>query len=260
MGPGTQKVPPVFYNTPVSVTDLNASRASLFVQLLGPPLPIVCTNSSGAESFSSSHDLLSCIFGRLLQINDRNVFRGAYPTEEFDGDWQSHLLLGEHATELLKALVAITAENKEVNKNTGVPFHPQTLLEKMQPHFHAYTRQIVTLAMGYDLFTSGCPASRIPQTQDVRFLLDSQRINMATHRHIVLSTVDFFCSLLCFRCGATDQEVMQCRKNLSMQPMKYDHTLLKCMNLIRDLAPEILQGELERQGVIVDTGIPVGPE
>ena len=230
------------------VVDLNASRASLFVQLLCPPLPIVCTDFNGLERISSSHDLLSCMFGRLLQINNRAAFKGAYVADGFDGDWQSHLLLGKHATDLLRALVSVTSENEA---------HPQSLLEMMQVHFYTYTREIVTLAMGYDLFTTGCPDAKIPKTQDVRFLLDPKRINMTTHRSMVMSTADFYCSLLCFRCGATDQETAACKRNL---PMKYDIILLRCMNLIRDLAPEILQGELERHGLELGGRIPGGPQ
>ncbi len=57
-------------------TKQHIERASLVVQLLCPPLPIVCVGSNGEEKITSSHDLLSSMIGRLVCVPDEK-FVGA---------------------------------------------------------------------------------------------------------------------------------------------------------------------------------------
>ena len=62
---------------------LHARRGMLFAQILAPPLPMVCVSANRQEGFSSSHDLLSSIFGRLLSLPEqgKTLLRGAYPDQ-----------------------------------------------------------------------------------------------------------------------------------------------------------------------------------
>ena len=141
---------------------LQARRGMLFVQILAPPLPLVCKGSDKEDRVTSSHDLLSSIFGRLLALPEqgRDMLRKAYPEERFDGDWQSHLLRGKHAIALLNTLVQCT-ESRLVASPTSASDAPNSLAlqaeeeEAMYEAFCTYTRTLISLAVGYDMVSSG---------------------------------------------------------------------------------------------------------
>lgn len=130
-----------------------ANRALLFVQMLSPPLPMLCRDGNGEEKISSSHDLLFLLFGRLMPL-PASMFEGAYTSEGFHGDWKAHILKGKHAFELLEKLIEITDMNEHSIQETGAPLSRDTMEKYMTDVFFKYTRKIVSLAMGYDIYTS----------------------------------------------------------------------------------------------------------
>lgn len=88
----------------------DAERAMIMAQLLSPPLPMVCTGGGGEERVTSSHDLLFCILGRLISLPEGTTV-GAYPNSRHNGDWRSHLIVGDHAMDLLRGLKNGFSEN-----------------------------------------------------------------------------------------------------------------------------------------------------
>jgi hypothetical protein len=208
----------------------HAERASLFVQLLSPPLPIVCRGSDGEERITSSHDLLSSMFGRLLCV-PAEKFVGAYEEAGFAGDWKSHVLRGKHAIDLLESLACVTGDSMQMTEGVAV--------EHMYGDFCTYLREIINLVGGYDMFVMG---NKRASSLDVRFLADVRRVNAAHHTALVFSAVDFYCSLLIFRGEMTDKVVKAARKRMS-RAADYHYTLYKCMDLIRGIADATLDAE-----------------
>ena len=214
----------------------HAERAALFVQLLSPPLPILCRGSDGEERITSSHDLLNSMFGRLVCV-PADKFVGAYAEDGFAGDWKSHVLRGKHAINLLETLVGVTKQfylgdpELKLTKNVAV--------DQMYGYFCTYLREIINLTAGYDTFVMG---NKTASSSDVRFLCDVGRVNVVHHATLVLSTLDFYCALLVFRGEKTDKMVKTLRTRMH-RAADYHYTLYKCMDLLRSVAEQMLHEE-----------------
>ena len=228
---------------------MHTERTLILVQLLSPPLPILCVNSGDREGdrVSNSHDLIYSILGRLLSIpeEDADSLKRVASEAGFDGDFKRHVLTGKHATTLLEAI--------RPGQATGGKKKPVTD-DEMYQHFCAYTRSVISILTMYDLASISSAsqwkgnAGKIP-TLDIKFLNDIGRVSFSTRPALVMSSIDFCCSFVVLR-DVKGVDVEEVRTEL-MRIKDYQRTTLKCMRLVAREAGGILEAEKEMETVVI---------
>lgn len=130
----------------------------------------------------------------------------------------------------------------EINISGGA-IDKDTSVELMyMPFFCKYLREVIRLAVGYDMYIMTGHDSVIKCGEDIRFLTDVKRVNVVKHMGIVFSAIDFYCSLLVFRGERSDKVVQAIRKKM-YKMVDYHHVLFKCMELIQEVAGPTLEAE-----------------
>ena len=205
----------------------HAERAILMSQLLSPPLPMVCRGGGDDEEerITSSHDLIFSILGRLIALPS-TVIEGAYPNSGHGGDWRSHLVTGEHAIKLLRSLTS-GGQGKDTHYDL----------------FCMYTRELISIAIGYDMFASAGGGRWVdPGIQDIRFLHDTGRVSLSRHPSLVMSAIDFYFSIAISR-GGMEDGVADSERDDIMRRRDYRDVLERCMRLISTSAPKLLPSQ-----------------
>lgn len=76
-------------------------------------------------------------------------------------------------------------------------------------------------------------------TQDIRFLHDVKRVNFTKHPSLVMSTIDFYFSVVISRGGVEEGLVGKEREEV-MKKRDYADVLDRCMKLISSMADGLL--------------------
>ena len=217
--------------------NMHTERAMVIVQLLAPPLPIMCVGgaSRDGDKVSNSHDLIHAILGRLLSIpkEDAANFERVLPEAGFKGDFKAHILKGQHAITLLNGMIG---------EGGRIPTD-----EEKYSMLCTYTREVITLLTLYDV-ASMSSASRwkvaskkMPATIDIRFLNDMGRVNWATRPALVSSAIDFVSSFAVLR-DMNDEQVMVLRKDL-VDRRDYKFTITTYIRMLSKMGAGILEAE-----------------
>lgn len=224
-----------FFMIRIMALELESERSALFTQLLCPPLPMVCRNSSERdERITNSHDLIYAMFGRLLMVPENNL-QHCYPSAGFQGNWRLHILKGKHAFDLLDALVA---------QPNVVEF------SQLYPLFCNYCREVIRILVGYDMASQVSPHMTENMAQsgydgagDIRFLSDPGRVSFSKYPSLVNQIIDHYMSVGLFWTPEVPEEFFQSIKKELVERKDYMYTLGKTMHLIRSFSGEILEVE-----------------
>lgn len=217
--------------------NMHTERAMIIVQLLAPPLPILCVGgaSRDGDKVSSSHDLIHAILGRLLAVpkEDAANFERVLPEAGFKGDFKSHILKGQHAIVLLNGVIG---EGKRIPTD-----------EEKYSMLCMYTREVITLLTLYDVASASSASKwkvasqKMPATIDIRFLNDMGRVNWATRPALVSSAIDFVSSFAVLR-DMGDHQVEVLRNDL-VQRRDYKFSVTRYIRMLSRMATGILEAE-----------------
>ncbi len=214
--------------------DLEVERSLLFVQILCPPLPLVCRNQGTRdEKITISNDLMYSIFGRLLMVPDHTL-ENCFPSENFKGNWRAHILKGKHALELLETMVS----NEKADDSV------------FYTHMCNYCREVIRILVGYDLasqvpknLSQGMAQSGYDGAGDIRFLVDPGRISFAKYPTLVKQTMDHHMSLLVFRMPDIPETLVESIRKELTDRKDYQFTLNRSIGWVRTFAKDILEYE-----------------
>jgi hypothetical protein len=218
-------------------------RSFLLAQMHAPPLPMLCRAHDGSEAVRSSHDLLWVIFGRLVSVPSqrlsslaRNAFRPNTPASAYGGDWRRHVTEGPHVARLMSVLKRHMESVEEIELTGGGGFVSRTeeAAEFLYPHFCAYTRSVISIAMAYDacITCSQQPTGPVDEDgvvlQDVRFASDLSRVSVRDNGSLFASIQDYYIAQI-IRVGlCTDAEINAHRRNHGKR-MDFRYTCFECL-------------------------------
>lgn len=207
--------------------EANMKRSMFMMQLLSPPLPMLCVGSEGEEKIGNSHDLIYTLVGRLAGSPPQQ--QGENPKHQtslsFEPDWYVDMLRGPHALQLLDILL----EDKEKRKTD----------EEIYEAMCTYTREIISIAMKKDMLipmsrSSNKPSADCKTLPDVRFLREPSRVNWASHKPLCESAVHFLCSLIIMREGLQDIDTKTITERNNLAQKSYMDVLNMTINLLRE--------------------------
>lgn len=217
--------------------NMHTERAMVIVQLLAPPLPIMCVGgaSRDGDKVSSSHDLIHAILGRLLSIpkEDAGNFERVLPEAGFKGDFKAHILRGQHAITLLNGMIG---EGKRIPTD-----------EEEYSMLCTYTREVIMLLTMYDTASMSnaskweVASKKLPTSLDIRFLNDTGRVSFSTRPALVSSAIDFVSSFAVLR-DMNDEQVMVLRNDL-VRRRDYSFTITTHIRMLSKMGAGILEAE-----------------